>query len=75
MDTDLVDNTLKLTVSRGYTVNGVYVNIGSFDVNIDSTDLATLMSTAPASTTIYGSIRQTLYQYLLDKNFVSGTII
>jgi len=75
MDVDMISSAMSLTISRGYTANSAYESIATFVVNIDSADLAALMSTPPASTTIYGSIRQALYQYLLDKGLVTGTII
>lgn len=69
--------TVTLEIDRGFVdANSTFVKLDSFTVEIDNANTTTLMNTVVTSgATIYSTIKNNLYQYLIAQNIVSGTIV
>ena len=75
LNVDAANLTIKLKIARGITESGGFTSIDVFDLDIDNADTVTLIGSAPTGSTLYASLKTALYQYLIDKSLVTGTLV
>jgi hypothetical protein len=71
---DTVNYSMELKVDRGIVENDQFTCLNTFDLSVCQADTVALMHSAPVGSTIYDVLKASIYQYLLDKNIVTGTI-
>jgi hypothetical protein len=68
------DLTIKLSVARGIVENGGFTVLDTHDLDINQADTKVLVLSPPIGATLYDALKACLYQYLVDKSLVIGTI-
>jgi hypothetical protein len=72
---DVVTGVMVIRVARGYSDNGVFVQLDSNDVAIEPAVAYNLFNTPGVSTlSIYDQVKLALYNHLLDSGVVTGTL-
>lgn len=72
---DLVLNVINLKLAQGFFDGDNFIKLEEQDVPISQKEVAIMVtSELDPEKNVYLNVKDKLYQYLLDKNIVSGTI-
>lgn len=73
---DLEQEIILLKVARGFMDGTIFVKLSEEEIPINQTDTATLSNiVCNKNKTMYESIKEALYNYLIDNGKISGKIV